>query len=247
LTTEYRFSFGFTPSLSGFRNMEIDRLMGEAKPPSSPVVRLFTWNCPTISFGRSQNPVKRLRIQKCLKDGIDIVARPTGGREILHGWDLCCSVIRPKGENRSSVQFSLLFDEVNEILRQSLVRFGIAEAEYHAISKRSGFKDGPCFSQIDRGEISVSGMKIIASAQRVYDGVVLQQSSITLRRPELDIMDYLKIRNGSGEGGDFVNSVACLEDVLDETFSIPRIVEVIKGAFESKMGKSRGLKLPEIL
>jgi len=225
--------------------MEIDRFLGEVEPPHLPVVRFYTWNGAAISYGLNQNPLKRLKIEKCLMDGIDIVARPTGGREILHGWDLCCSVVWPIDEKRPGIEFKELFNRINGILRQGLIRMGIS-AEYHSVTKKSGFKDGPCFSQIDRGEIGISGRKIVASAQRIYDKTALQQSSISFKRPSRDIVDYLKTRRESELRDEIVNSVAYLEEVMRETFSVAEIVEVFKGAFETEMGKSGKFDLPEI-
>lgn len=225
--------------------MEIDRFLGESEPSASPIVRFYTWNRATISYGLNQNPLKRLRIEKCLRDGIEIVARPTGGREILHGWDLCCSVIRPIDEKRSGVDCKDLFDRTNKVFKQGLNSLGIT-AEYHSVSGRSGFRGGPCFSQIDRGEISVSGRKIIASAQRIYDRAVLQQSSISIKKPGYDIMDYLQIRKENGIGAEIVNSIAYLRECMRETFSMSEIVEVFREAFETEMGKAGKLNLPRI-
>ena len=225
--------------------MEIDRFLGESEPSARPMVRFYTWNRATISYGLNQNLLKRLKIEKCLRDGIEIVARPTGGREILHGWDLCCSVIRPIDEKRSGVDCKDLFDRTNEVFRQGLNYLGIT-AEHHAVSGRSGFRDGPCFSQIDRGEISVSGRKIIASAQRSYDRTVLQQSSISIEKPDYDIMNYLQIRKKSEVGAGIVNSVAYLGEYVRETFSMSEIVEAFREAFETEMGKAGKLNLPKI-
>jgi lipoate-protein ligase A len=245
LTTEYCFIFGFAPALSGFSNMEIDRFLGEVQPPRLPVVRFYIWEGAIISYGLNQNPIRRLKIEMCLADGIGIVARPTGGREILHGWDLCCSVIWPIDRKGPAVEFRELFNRINGILGKGLSRMGIT-AECHSVTKKTVFKDGPCFSQIDRGEISVSGRKIVASAQRIYENTVLQQSSISIKKPARDIVEYLNTRREAELREEIVNSNAYLEEVVQETFSMAEIVEVFKGAFEAEMGKSGKFNLPEI-
>ena len=244
MTTKYDFNFGFTPLESGFANMDIDRLMVAKMDVKAISVRVFTWKKPTISYGLNQNPYRRINIEKCLSDGIELVARPTGGREILHGWDLCLSVILPAQEENPGNEFSRAFDDINRIIQRALTRMGIKDTEYHSVTKKGGIKNGPCFSQIDRGEISVNGKKIVASAQRIFKSAVLQQSSISLKKPDFDITSYLKIHAGLEMSKNFVNSVAYLEDVLDETFSVSGIVEEIKGAFEERLGKSGILKLP---
>lgn len=236
MTTKYSFNFGFTPALSGFQNMEIDRLFGEIDPPHMPDIRFFTWQKPSISFGCNQNPFKRLDIERCLRDGIEIVARPTGGREILHGYDLCCSVVWPF-ENRGSVIGAMdVFDRINEILRLGLEYLGI-KAENQKISSGVISDGGPCFTQITRGEISVGGKKIIASAQRVFEKVILQQSSVLLQSTEIDIVNYLKTGSKSAMRTSLKNSTTFLYENLAETFSTSRIVDVFREAFKVELGR----------
>lgn len=237
MTTKYSFRFGFTPDLDGFSCMELDRVLAARENLDTPIIRFYTWENPTISFGLNQNPGKRLKIERCLSDGIDMVARPTGGREILHGWDLCCSVIWPIENRRSAPEFSRLFVRINGILSNGLRKMGI-NAKTHSVSIKAAIADGPCFSQIDRGEISVEGKKIVASAQRIFDRAVLQQSSISIARPEFDLMDYMSMRGNSDRKISIVNSGAYVEEVLEETFSIPRIVENFETAFRSELGES---------
>ncbi len=216
--------------------MEIDRLFGEIHPPQMPDIRFFTWQKPSISFGCNQNPYKRLEIERCLRDGIDIVARPTGGREILHGYDLCCSVVWPV-ENRGSVVGAMdVFNRINEILKLGLEYFGI-EAVHQKISSGVKSNSGPCFAQITRGEISVDGKKIIASAQRVFEKVILQQSSMLLQSTEIDIVKYLKMGPKLTMRTSLEDSTTFLNAYLAETFSIAQIVDVFREAFEDQIGR----------
>ena len=130
------------------------------------------------------------------------------------------------------------------MLRTGLEKLGV-DASCQTVSRKPVLRDGPCFSQIDRGEISSGGRKLIASAQRIFRNSVLQQSSISLRRPDRDIVEYLKTGSKSEISGRIVNSVAYLEEVLNETFSAPQIVEIYKGVFEAEMGQSGRLRMPE--
>jgi lipoate-protein ligase A len=224
--------------------METDRILGASRDLTLPVVRFYTWENPTISFGLNQNPCNRLDIKRCLSDGIEVVARPTGGREILHGWDLCCSVIWPVVEKRSAVESRELLDRINGILSRGLIEIGI-DARTHSVTKKAGIDNGPCFSQIDRGEISVSGKKIVASAQRIFNRAVLQQSSISVERPDCDLMDYLVMGRDSRMRDRIVNSTAFIEEDLEETLAIPEIVKVLKEAFESELGESALFEMPD--
>lgn len=223
--------------------METDRILGTRGNLGSPIVRFYTWEKPTISFGINQNPSARVDIRRCLSDGLEIVARPTGGREILHGWDLCCSVIWPVAGHRSSVESRQLFGRINGILNLGLFKLGI-EARTHTVTRKNSFGNGPCFSQIDRGEISVSGKKIVASAQRIFENAILQQSSISVERPDYDLIDYLRIGRDSEEKYRSVNTMAFLSESLKETITIPETVRIFKEEFELELGESRQFELP---
>src|SRR5207302_1273384 len=68
----------------------LDAVAANAAPPT---VRLYRWKRPTVSVGRFQNIEKTVRLDACAAQGVPIVRRITGGRGILHGWDLTVSLI----------------------------------------------------------------------------------------------------------------------------------------------------------
>jgi len=213
--------------------MEIDRYLGNDNPPDKAVIRFFTWDRPTISYGYNQNPDKRLDLKKCQSDKIGVVRRPTGGREILHGYDLCFSVIWPFSLLTDRMDGRKLFDLINQILQVGLGRLGI-ESQWKTISPKTGVVSGPCFAQIDRGEISVRGRKLVASAQRTFESAFLQQSSIPLKAGELDIVDYMNRKDRAKDKlrGIIQNSTTTIENHLDETKSVEAIVEQFRESFE---------------
>ncbi len=233
MTTKDRFKFGFTPELSGFKNMEIDRYFGESDPPEVPMVRFFTWKSPAISLGRNQDASRRLNLDRCREDDLEVVIRPTGGRELLHGHDLSYSVIWP---GRFGVlEANRLFGEINGILLNGLIEMGI-NASLSGISTDRRPSKGPCFVQADRGEIIAGGRKLMASAQRVFPEAVLQQGSMPLRAPRVDLAGYLARGDRSEMRKRLENSTRNLYSLIDETFSTEEIVEIFKKAFERRFG-----------
>jgi lipoate-protein ligase A len=230
------FKFGFTPNYDGFDNMEIDRYLGSENPPKKAIIRFFTWNRPTISYGYNQNPEQRFDLEKCQADNIEVVRRPTGGREILHGYDLCFSVIWPFSLMTDRMDGRKLFDFINQILRSGLSELGI-ESNWKTFSTKSRTISGPCFSQVDRGEISVGGKKLVASAQRTFEATFLQQSSIPLKFGELDIIDYMKHKDADKEKLRTLirNSTTTLENHFIETKSVIEIVEQLRAGFEKSL------------
>jgi lipoate-protein ligase A len=194
LTNKYNFRFAFTPEWAGAANMEADRYFGQESPPDMPLVRFYTWDKPTISLGCNQNPEKRIDLESCGRDKIPVVKRPTGGRELLHGHDLCYSVAMPCEKRINAVEAKRVFGRITNVLVKGLMKMGIA-AEWKSLDKRPGIRNGPCFAQVDAGEIMVGGKKLAASAQRVFERCVIQQGSIPLVRPAVDLTNYLRLQN----------------------------------------------------
>src|SRR5438874_167311 len=63
-----------------------------------PTLRLYRWESPALSVGRFQDIEKDIDRAACKALNLEIVRRPTGGRGILHGGDLTCSVVIPAAE-----------------------------------------------------------------------------------------------------------------------------------------------------
>ncbi len=229
LTKKYPFRYVFTPAWTGSMNMEADRYFGEISPPDTPLLRLYTWDRPTISFGCNQNPGKRIDLGACERDGIPVVQRPTGGRELLHGHDLCYGVAMPQEMGIGGIEARQVFAFITDCLVAALKKLGIM-AEGKGLRDRTRAVRGPCFAQIDAGEITVGGKKLVASAQRVYAGCILQQGSIPLVRPSVDLTDYLCLENKDSLEKILELNTAYLGE--HSTLTLEAIAESIKEAFE---------------
>src|SRR5260370_1330048 len=81
-------------------NMAIDEailvhyLHGEV----SPTLRVFRWSQPSISLGRFQNVEKELELERCERQRVAIVRRPTGGRAVYHRDEFTYSIVIGKRE-----------------------------------------------------------------------------------------------------------------------------------------------------
>ncbi len=210
-------------------NMEGDRYFGENSPPDIPLVRLYTWDRPTISFGCNQNPGRRIDLEACERDGIPVVRRPTGGRELLHGHDLCYGVAMPQETGIGAIEARQVFAFITDSLVAALGKMGI-EAEGKGLKDRTHAVRGPCFAQIDAGEITVEGKKLVASAQRVYARCIVQQGSIPLFRPAVELTDYLCLENRDSLKKALELNTAYLGE--HSTSTLEAIVESFKEGFQ---------------
>jgi lipoate-protein ligase A len=73
-------------------NMALDEAIATAvkRGNSPPTLRLYGWDRPSVSVGYFQN-VCDIDSDYCIKKGIPIVRRPTGGRAILHDGEITYS------------------------------------------------------------------------------------------------------------------------------------------------------------
>jgi lipoate-protein ligase A len=219
--------------------MEFDRALGEEHPPDSPLIRFYTWDKATISYGCNQNPAKRLDLEQCCRAGIPVVKRPTGGRELLHGHDICYTAAIPAAMAITGTEAKRIFANVTGVLISALRDMGI-DARWSAFCAKPKLVDGPCFVQADSGEITVGGRKLAASAQRVYARCLIQQGSIPIHRPIADLSEFLRSGDRQAIRRRIDEMAAYLADETKETLSLSSIVTIFEEAFASYYGAEAG-------
>ncbi len=219
--------------------METDRFFGEVTPPDLPLVRFYTWDRPTISLGCNQNPARRIELEFCRRDCIPVVQRPTGGRELLHGHDLCYCVAMPYKNPINTVEAKRIFARITDILISALSEMGIA-AEGKSLDNRPRTAVGPCFVQVDAGEITVKGKKLVASAQRIFRYCIIQQGSIPLFRPAIDLTSYLRLTNKEALQQALELNTAYLNEHLEGKHPLDWIIAIFKRVFTDSFSGPAG-------
>ncbi len=182
---------------NGKFNMDFDLELAKSSPPN-PVLRLYRWKPYCISLGANQK-IDEVDISKALEDNIDVVKRPTGGRAILHSQELTYSVVFPLELNYSAKS---IYNEINLALREGLILYdpllaGL-ELEHDQINFKNFYKEDKsaiCFAVSAKSEINYDNRKLVGSAQRKIDKVVLQHGSILCGDFHLNITDYLNVDN----------------------------------------------------
>ncbi len=172
-----------SPPATGAWNMAIDEAILEniMSGVSSPTLRLYAWNPPCLSLGRSQ-PYADIDVESIKTNGWDIVRRATGGRAILHTDELTYSIIAQK--NNIHLRGSVLesYRHLATFLLVALKNLGI-NAEMNPVGRfqKSATHTNPvCFETPSAYEITVNGKKIIGSAQARQKDGVLQHGSLPL-------------------------------------------------------------------
>lgn len=155
--------------------------------------RLYRWDGPWVSLGRSQSP------ETALLPGASVpwVQRPTGGRAVLHGHDLTVGLSVPlaalaartgtEGWDPRSVRrvYRAVIRPLVEALRAAGADVALAEETPFAGRGGRGFD---CFAHVSPNDVvdRRTGVKACGCALRLTDRAVLVQASIPVGPPLVD-------------------------------------------------------------
>jgi lipoate-protein ligase A len=187
-----------TKPAGGAWNMAVDEvLLGEVARTGTPMLRLYSWQRPTLSLGYFQ-PAQD-RSQHPASQSVDLVRRLSGGGAILHDRELTYSLILPK-THLLARNSQLLYRRVHQAIVSTL---NSLLAEAHSTWQASLCElpvggsplDEPflCFQRRTSGDIllrernatrATPAHKVVGSAQRRRRGTVLQHGSILVRQSE---------------------------------------------------------------
>src|ERR1035438_5390623 len=165
-------------SNTGRYNMDYDLQHAKNYKDDEIIFRLYRWGPYCISLGANQPP-DSINSELARQDNIEIVIRPTGGRAVLHAEELTYSVVYPLDLFSSAKD---IYCQLNLALLKGLKiydnRLSSFELENHQPNFAEIYKqenNAVCFAVSAKSEIKFSGKKIVGSAQRKFENVVLQQ------------------------------------------------------------------------
>ena len=180
----------FDPPRTGRENMAADAaLLAAHRPGEPPVLRLYRWDPPAVSFGYHQSPDRFDRAVLAAR-GWDLVRRPTGGRAILHAQELTYAVVGSSPSPLFGDTLHAVYATINRALLRFLRELGL-RPDTAAGEDLAAARDTVCFQSAGRHEVTVRGRKLVGSAQRRSRGVFLQHGSILTGPRHLDLLDCL--------------------------------------------------------
>ena len=136
-----------------------------------PVLRLYTWDRPTVSLGYRQ-PAPPLPPG----ESVGLVRRVTGGGAVLHAGDLTYSVAAPHGTPGLPDSLRQSYAFLRDVLLRGLRRAGIAAES--ACGAPGAERSELCFAGATGLEIDVDRAKLVGSAQRRLGWGFLQHGSL---------------------------------------------------------------------
>lgn len=222
-----------SPPSDGFTNMAVDEAIfaSVAAGKSPPTLRFYTWTPPAVSVGYFQDSFTDIDISACREMGIDVVRRLTGGRAVLHDKELTYSVICPEGDPLFPDNILGTYKVISSCLVRGLNSLGIDASLAPSVKRRVKKSPSACFTSPSHYEITVSGNKLVGSAQRRGDGAFIQHGSI-LMEFDRDRLEMVLPASGRLDGitsiGEHLNIgltelvpslIIGFEELLDITFS----------------------------
>lgn len=166
---------------SGIEQMSLDQALLEAAsaPGFVPTLRFHIWKPPALSIGRFQD-ISEVDLDACVREGIDVARRPTGGKGILHLDDFTYGVVLPPSfplPGGIVESYATLCGGILAALR----RLGIEASIKRKAGDRYAHAKGACFAAVTEADLECGGRKICGSAQVRHRGAVLQHGSILMR------------------------------------------------------------------
>lgn len=145
-----------------------------------PTLRLYSWITPSVSLGVFQ-PFGEIDAAYCIRHAIPVVRRPTGGRAILHGDELTYSFSASADCSLFGTHLRDAYRALSSAFAQAFRSIGLpAVVQDRPVAGRLLTRSALCFQSVSYGELTVSGKKIIGSAQKRWPDGFLQQGSIPL-------------------------------------------------------------------
>lgn len=210
-------------------NMALDNYLAQnIRENDHPVLRFYGWQPFCMSLGFHQN-IKDLNLNKLYRDGFEAVRRPTGGSAIFHAWELTYSLIIPK----PFTDHHTIFHDFHAILVEALRKSGYP-VELHNQNENEGYLNRgaetfACFNRSAFTEINYGRKKVVGSAQKIFQNVLLQHGSIMIGNAHHKIVDYLSGDNDRIQKYKkrLINSSSCLNEINGRNITATELSEKI--------------------
>ncbi|MEO7002218.1 MAG: lipoate--protein ligase family protein [Ktedonobacterales bacterium] len=181
-----------TKPRTGAENMALDEAIMDAvaRGDAPATLRFYQWAPPCISLGKRQ-PLDSVDLKRCVRDGVDVARRATGGFAILHTDELTYSIACSPDDPRATGPVLDAYRSLSRGLIAGLAQMGIAAQMRPPEPGGVQNASAACFEVPSAYEITVAGRKLLGSAQTRPAGRVLQHGSLPLRGDIARLVEYL--------------------------------------------------------
>jgi lipoate-protein ligase A len=201
---------------SAAMSMGLDEAVSEgvSRGTSPPTVRLYGWRPSAVSIGCFQSIGEEVDYPACLRAGVDVVRRRTGGGAVYHdeNGEVTYSVICP--EDLMPLDLDASYRDVCGRIVDALGLLGVKAA----------------FAPVN--DVLVGGKKISGSAQTRRAGVFLQHGTLLLKLDRGRMFRFLKVREQKLEDKGIIEPgerVVALDEI--SSASKEEVLTALKTAF----------------
>lgn len=222
-------------ALTGVRNMARDESVARAvgRGESPPTLRLYRWDPPCLSLGYFQR-YHEVNLDECVRRGVDVVRRPTGGRAVVHHHEVTYSVSLPLSEVPEGINQAYLY--LSQGLMEAFRYLGLEPR----LSPRSGSGAGSsaCFDAPSTQELLLGNKKAVGSAQVRRWGALLQHGSVPFRFDQEEVAALLTANAEQAERLALVLSKKAtdLSEALGREPGVNEIEDALAKGFERALG-----------
>jgi len=157
-------------------NMAVDEAL--LQTASSPLLRVYRWSRPSISFGYFGSFAAAARAWP----GREMVRRWTGGGVVAHGEDVTYTLVVPQDtpflRHSARDSYRLIHERIAGYLSRAGRAIGVAAPSSGKVSASSGKASAACFENPVAFDLLADGMKVAGAAQRRAQRGLLHQGSI---------------------------------------------------------------------
>lgn len=167
-----------------FLNMAMDEVLLTQWEGRPVLVRFYAWSPPGLSLGYFQKYEEMERSPVLEECGAVITRRITGGDAILHINELTFSITGLEGQIPFQGSVESSYHRIHNALAKGFERFGLISS-VRGPSKESHEKlaedaNGRCFYRVTGYDLVAQEKKLVGSAQRRTQGMVLHHGSIPI-------------------------------------------------------------------
>jgi lipoate-protein ligase A len=153
-------------------NMALDEaLLQTAVKRERPLLRVYAWEKPSVSFGYFQ------KFPAPLANAYDVVRRPTGGGVVYHVQDTTYTVAVPPAH----ALYAMKTADAYCALHQAVAAAFQSPLALHHAPLQSPHGSYECFQRPVHGDVVADGRKLAGGAQRRTKSGLLHQGSIAAK------------------------------------------------------------------
>jgi len=161
-----------SPAAHAAFNMALDEaLLRTAAKRGHPLLRVYSWAKPSVSFGYFQ------KFPAHLAGGCEVVRRPTGGGVVYHGEDTTYTVVAPPGHALHTMKTADAYCALHKAVAAAFE----SQPALHQALVQSPQGQYECFQKPVHGDVVAHGRKLAGGAQRRGKSGLLHQGSIAAK------------------------------------------------------------------